>query len=357
MTPQRQINIAVSVSKAFLAQALEVVFDRDYYFDPERRREIDVRCHAYVRAHLSDLGAFYTESNLGRNAFFSDEQILIGGIQPNMILGMLLGAEFIPAIGGDADISANCWAGKSVSELPSPADLPGHPLIREFDEQIRMAQRAGLVPVPPFFWDRSGRAAVHGALTTAQKFLGEEVFVNMLTEPEQVWQIMRWITEANIVLVRHFVESCGITVAGVHVGECSSCMLGPVEWAQFVVPTLERVGMELGPVRLHSCGASNHILAAARQIQGLYSLDLGGETSLAKVRGLFGPDFEVSIAPPVKLLNGGSVHALMDWTSRVLTENQGGKLEVLCHLEPQYPLDTLRQWHHEISSASDQGNT
>ena len=84
--PQEHFSLATSVSKAFLAQALGVVFDRAYYFDHQQRRETDGRCHAYVSEHLRDLDAFYTESNLGRKAYFSPDQILIGGIQPNLIL-------------------------------------------------------------------------------------------------------------------------------------------------------------------------------------------------------------------------------------------------------------------------------
>jgi hypothetical protein len=346
---QEQFGVAVSVSKALLAQALGVAFDRAYYFDTRRRRETDARCHEYVDEHLSDLDAFYTESNLGRKTYFHSGQILIGGIQPNLILGMLLGAEFIPAACGDADISPNCWAGMPAADLPAEAALLAHPLIRQLDEQIQTVEREGeLTAIPPFFWDGSGRAAVHGALTTAQKFLGEQVFVDLLTEPDRVRQVMEWITDANIALVRHYAGLCGIALAGVHVGECSSCMLGPVEWEEFVAPTLQRVRRELGPVRLHSCGASNHILPAARRLHGVYSLDLGGETSLAKVRELFGRDFEVNIAPPVKLLMGGSVAALMEWTMKVLAENQAGKLLILYHLEPQYPLDTLREWHDKL---------
>ena len=337
------------MSKSFLAQALGIAFDRAYYFDHLRRYEIDAGCHEYVAKHLNDLDVFYTESNLGRKAYFSPDQILIGGIQPNLILGMLLGAEFIPAASGDADISQNCWDGRSLADLPSSAALLEHPLIRQFDEQIIAVQRAGkLVPVPPFFWDRSGRAAVHGALTTAQKFLGEQVFMDLLAEPERVRRVMEWITEANIVLVRHYAQLCGINITGVHVGECSSCMIGPAEWEEFVAPTLERVGRELGQVRLHSCGASDHILEAAHNIKGLYSLDLGGETSLARVRELFGPELEVSIAPPVKLLAGGSLAELMAWTTNVLQDNQDGNLVILYHLEPQYPLPTLRAWRREL---------
>ena len=154
-----------------------------------------------------------------------------GGIQPNLIVGMLLGAEFIPAPCGDADITPACWAGKPVEALPQPETLVEHPLIRVLDQQIRVVQSERMCsPIPPFFWDASGRAAVHGSLTTAQKFLGEEVFMDLLMDPDRVHRVMRWICEANIVLVRHFAALAGIEIESVHVGECSSCMVGAGEW-------------------------------------------------------------------------------------------------------------------------------
>jgi hypothetical protein len=345
----KHFELQASVSKAFLAQALGVRFDRAYYFDPFLRRDVDARCHQYVAEHLGDLDPFYTESNLGRKAYFSPNQVLVGGIQPNLLLGLLLGAEFIPSESGDADISPCCWAGQPLDGLPRPGTLLEHPVIREFDEQIRVLQRdKSLHPIPPFFWDSSGRAAIHGALTTAQKFLGEQVFMDMLVEPKRVRQAMDWITEANLVLVRHFAARCGIEIRSVHVGECSSCMIGPAEWEAFVVPTLERVGRELGPVRLHSCGPSEHILAPARKTHALGSLDLGGTTPLARVRELFGLDLPVSIAPPVKLLTNGSLDELMTWTQGVMTSNQGGRLAMVYHIEPQYPLAPLRAWHSSL---------
>jgi hypothetical protein len=346
---RRGLTLETSVSKAFLSQALGISFDRAYYFDPFLRRQIDARCHAFAQEHLGDLEAFHTESNLGRQSYFDPRQILVGGIQPNLILGLLIGAQFIPAAGGDADISPACWAGKPLEDLPPPEKLPEHPLIRQFDGQIRAVQQEGqLQPIPPFFWDASGRAAIHGALTTAQKFLGEQVLLDMLVGPQRVRDAMNWITGANIVLVRHFAALAGIPIRELHVGECSSCMVGAAEWDSFVGPTLERFGRELGPIRLHSCGPSNHLLPAARKIKPLRSLDLGGETSLAQVRALFGLDFPVSIAPPVKLLAGGSLEALWDWTQRVLADNQGGELVILYHLEPQYPLPVLRQWRAKL---------
>lgn len=342
----KAIGLETSVSKAFMAQALGVAFDRPYYFDPLLRHSIDQRCQEYLDRTHPALNALFTESNLGRKPFVHPSQVLVGGIQPNMILGMLLGAAFVPSPAGDADITPACWAGKPIGDLPSPGDLTTHPLIREFDQQIRSIQEEGrLQPVPPFFWDSSGRAAIHGPLTTAQKFLGEEVFLDMLTDPARVHQMMDWIAEASISLVRHYANLCGIQIRAVHVGECSSCMVGAREWESFVIPRLNQIGAALGPVRLHSCGQSGHILEPARKIDRLHALDLGGETSLRRVRELHGTDLPVSMAPPVKLLAAGSLAGLQEWSLKVAEDNGRGSLTIVHHLEPQYPLPAILAWH------------
>jgi len=344
--PSRTVpKVETSVSKAFMADALGVAFDEAYYFDPSVRRLVDARCHAHAARVLSDLDAVFTESNLGRKDHIRPDQVLVGGIQPCLILGMILGAEFVPSPGGDADISPGCWADRPVEDLPRPDDLLDHPVVRRFDAQIRAVQgEGGLTPVPPFFWDASGRAAIHGALTSAQKLLGEGFLADLLTEPYRARRAMDWITGACIVLVRHYAALCGIRIRDVHVGECSSCMVGCGEWEDFVAPTLARIGAELGPVRLHSCGPSDHILDAVHRIPGLHSLDLGGETSVARVRELWGDAFPLSVAPPVKLLAAGDADALRAWTADLLAANGRGDLVILYHIEPQYPLAALRAW-------------
>jgi hypothetical protein len=89
---------------------------------------------------------------------------------------------------------------------------------------------------------------------------------------------------------------------------------------------------------------------AFQKVEHLHSLDVGGETSLSLVRAAFGPDFPVSIAPPVKLLASGSLAELKAWTLNVLADNQGGNLVILYHLEPQYPLQKLLAWRSWLVS-------
>jgi len=188
-------------------------------------------------------------------------------------------------------------------------------------------------------------------MTTAQKFLGESVFLDMMTNPEFVKRIADWIIEAYIVLVKHFADLADVEVTSVHVGECSSCMVGSQLFGDFVVPGLNRIGETLGPVRLHSCGQSDHVLETCRDnVPALCSLDIGGETSVAKIRRLFGRDFPISIAPVVTDLSSDSPDAALCWLDRVLKDNDGENLTVLCHIEPEYSLKTLRSLYKKISS-------
>ena len=218
------IRIAGSVSKGWLAKELGVAFERSYYFDPNQRHAVDRQCNDYVQQQLGDLGLVYTESNLGRREYHASDQVVVGGIQPNLIVGMLLGAEFRPADDADADISKECLAGADLTALPDPQTLLAQPLVAQFDQQIRSLRQApapGRRPIPPFFWDSSGRAAVHGAMTTGLKFLGDRFFLDMVTDPARCHQLVGWLTEVSVVLVTHFARSADLPITGM-----------PVKWIQ-----------------------------------------------------------------------------------------------------------------------------
>ncbi|TKJ36418.1 MAG: hypothetical protein CEE38_11415 [Planctomycetes bacterium B3_Pla] len=338
------ITISGTLSKAWMAKALGVAFDRDYYFEPQRRHAIDCRCNEYAAERFGGMRLFYSESNLGQIDYWDKSQILIGGIQPNMILGMLLGADFVAAANRDADISPCCLAQKNPADLPPPDSLLDHPLITLFDEQIRRVQsdsQEQLSPVPPFYWDLSGRATIHGVLTSAQKFVGETIFMDMISEPQRCSKIMDWIADAYIVLCRHFSQIADLPITSVHVGECSSCLVSPELLERFVIPAISKIGAELGPVRLHSCGPSTDYLGAFCKIKNLCSLDLGGDTSIERAREVFGKEMKISIVPLPQDMSAESTDPILKWAKRILNENDGGNLEYIYHLESAYNIETI----------------
>ena len=339
------ITISGTLSKGWMAKVLGVRFDSDYYFDPDRRYAVDCKCNEYASAQFPGMRLFYSESNLGQIDYWSENQIQIGGIQPNMILGMLLGADFVPNDRYDADITPGCLSGKDLDELPVMGGLLDHELVKLFDEQIQQIKNdpsRQLRVIPPFFWDTSGRATIHGVLTSAQKFLGEEFFMAMITEPELCWDIMDLIGKAFIVLCRHFSEIADLPITSVHVGECSACIVSPELIEKFVVPVTSKIGKELGPVRLHSCGPSTNHLQAFSKITNLYSLDLGGDTSIRKARQIFGKDMLISVAPLPRDMLNENTEPILNWAKRIVEENEGGNLAFVYHVEEDYNIGTIR---------------
>jgi hypothetical protein len=338
------ITISGTISKAWMAKTLGVKFDREYYLNPDIRYLVDSLCNEYALEHFGDMRLFYSESNLGQIDYWNKDQIQIGGIQPNMILGMLLGADFVPQDDKDADITPNPLADIDPCDLPSPDSLLAHPLINLFDDQIHEMQSISdkkLCPIPPFFWDKSGRATIHGTMTTAQKLIGENIFVDMMTRPQRCLEIMHWIAEAFVVLCRHFSQTANLPITGVHIGECSSCMVGPELIEQFVVPVTSMIGKELGPVRLHSCGPSTNHLEAFSKITNLHSLDLGGDTSISKVREVFGKEMLISVSPLPNDMSAESTEPILHWAKKIYEENNGGSLEYIYHLEAGYNVNTI----------------
>jgi len=335
------ITITGTLSKAWMNRALGVTFDRDYYFDAAKRYTVDCQCNEYAAATFPGMAVFYSESNLGRIDYWDKNQVLIGGIQPNMILGMLLGAAFVPADDRDADITPGCLKNLAPGDLPAPEALLNHNLVRLFDKQIRSQRKRQLRPIPPFFWDSSGRAAIHGVLTTAQKLCGETIFMDMLTEPARCTGLLNWIADAYVVLCRHFAAIADLPIVDVHVGECSCCMISSALVEEFVAPITSRIGAALGPVRFHSCGTSTHLLPALTRIDPLHSLDFGSETSIHKARGIFGDAMPITIAPAPQDMSAETTRPILDWARRVLAENAGGNLGYVFHLEPSYNVETI----------------
>ena len=178
-------------------------------------------------------------------------------------------------------------------------------------------------------------------MTTAQKFLGEGIFMDMIAEPQRCMHIMGWIGDAFTILCRHFSQVADLPITGVHVGECSSCMVSPELIEQFVVPMTSKIGKELGPVRLHSCGPSTNHLQAFSMIENLHSLDLGGDTSIRKARELFDKDMLLSVSPLPKDMSVEKVDSILEWAKRIIDENDGGPLEFIYHLEADYNIDTI----------------
>jgi hypothetical protein len=346
------ITIEASVSKGWLHKNGGFIFDDRYYLDPVHRWEQDSIINKFVREALPGYAIYNMEANLLQAKAVRNNHVLVGAIQPNMILATILGARFSFFEDKDADVS-----GKPLEritrkdELPDLAVILEHPLVRDLENQIKHINesRPDLRVIPPFFWDESGRATIHGIITTSLKLTGDNIMTIMMFDPDLAHAIHQWIVDAYIILVRHFASAGNLPVSSVHVGECAGTMISSELYDDFVVPYISQLGDKLGPVRLHSCGISDHLINAISRIRNLGIIDTGSGTSTGKIRNLMGPDFVIHLAPPMELMMGGVPKSeILGWLGRTLTENGGGPLQIAYHIEPDYEIGNCLAMHDEL---------
>jgi uroporphyrinogen-III decarboxylase len=346
------VKIEASVSKGWLHKHGGFVFTDQYYLDPIFRWEQDKKINHFIRDKFPRFAIYNMEANLVQAKHVKDNQVLVGAIQPNMILATLLGARFSFFEDKDADVLGRPLENiANREELPSPDSILEHSLIKDLEKQIQGIRETHpeLKVIPPFFWDESGRATIHGIVTTSLKLTGDNIMVMMMSDPDLAHAIHQWIVDAYVILIQHFASLGNLTISSVHVGECAGTMISSQLYEDFVVPYISQLGNKLGAVRLHSCGISNHLIAAISHIQNLKIIDTGSGTSIGKIREIMGKEFEINIAPPLEILMEGVPQSeVIHWLDKTLSENQGGPLQIAYHMEPDYDMRNGLVIHEEL---------
>jgi hypothetical protein len=346
------IKVQASVSKGWLYKHGRFIFDEKYYSDPYLRMKQDEACHNFVKSRFPDYPLYNMEDNLVQAEHVVPNMMQIGAIQPNMIIAAALGAKFVYSSDKDSDIEG--FPVKDIShiqQLPSVEEVLSLPFLKELQDQYTNAQK--LYPnckvIPPFFWDISGRATIHGIVTTSMKFIGQEIFVKMMAEPQLVKDIHQWITDVYCSLIKHFSKLGQLQVTSVHVGECSGTMLDEQSYREFVTPYINQLGKKFGAIRLHSCGNADHIINSICEIENLRTIDTGSNTSLAMIRERMGREFEINVFPPVEaLLKGSNPEKIRQWLAQTLKENADGNLKIEYHLESDYEWENCNYIHQEL---------
>lgn len=346
------IIFQASVSKGWLHDHGGFIFDKTYYMDPLYRLEQDRKMNQLTRKIFGEYPIYPMEANLMQAPYVNDRQVLVGGIQPNLILAVLLGAEFVFPPDKDSDVNKQPLQNiEDYGALPTAKEVLNHPLIRQFDDDIQGLKndRPDLEVIPPFFWDSSGRATIHGIITTSFKLIGDEAMMMFFTNPELLKTVHQWITDIYSLLIQHYSDLSGVSVTSVHVGECSGTMISNDQYMEFIVPFVNQFGERFGNIRMHSCGLSNHLIDAFSAIGNIGIIDTGSNTSVKRIREIMGHDFEINLEPPVKLmLKSASSNDMLDWLNKTLEENDGGPLKLALHLESGYGTENCMLIFDEI---------
>ena len=347
------VSIEGSVSIGWLHRRRNFVADESFYFDTDAHHRHFLENQDFTARTFPEYEINFFESNLVQTTAWRRDQVMVGALQPNLILAAALGAALRLPGDKDPDVDGPPLrsAGTDAAARLRGTDLRNAPLVRTFIEQIDAARARwgnSRPIIPPFFWDPSGRATIHGPLTTAQKLVGERLFTDMVDSPDAAGALLDAVTDAYIELCRLFAGRAGMAISEVHVGECSACMLGPAMFEEFVLPRIQRLADALGPCRMHSCGMSDRLLGSFAMIRGLACVNTGSGTAIRRMREIFGPEFRIEIAPLAHALSDGGPEAAARFVDQCIEENGEGPLKIVYHMEPGYPQANCAALHERL---------
>jgi len=333
------ISLLGSVSFGWLNEYGHFAFNERFFMNPLVRLEREQQMHALVAERFPNEPIYNLEAHLVQVEGRQKPVVLVGGLQPNLILGAAVGAEFVFYENKDPDITPMPL--EEMTDVDALADFHWADTwpISIFLEQIQQLREKlddSYTIVPPFFWDTTGRATTHGILTTAQKLIGERIFLEITDNPAFAHEFFAWIVDAYVKLIHLFAEAADMNITGLHTGDCSACMMGADQYDEFVLPHLNDFVQRVGPVRLHSCGHSDHLLDVFKQIDNLASLNVGSNTSVQAIRNKFGP-IRIDLIPDTHLVTSGTPDQVDKWVRQSLKDNGGGDLQFQYHLDLNQP--------------------
>jgi hypothetical protein len=148
-------------------------------------------------------------------------------------------------------------------------------------------------------------------------------------------------------LIELFAREAGFEIDGVHLGVCSACMIGPDQFAEFILPAVQNFGKLYGLVKIHSCGLSDHLTEMFAEIEGLNCLNVGSNTSVAKIRERIG-NVHIDLIPDAQMLTFGTTPEIDRWTRQTVEENGDGELEFQYHMDLLQPEENCLQINKTI---------
>lgn len=130
-----------------------------------------------------------------------------------------------------------------------------------------------------------------GVLNTAQKIRGNEIFVDMLDEPEFAFDLFAHIEDTLSKLARHVQarqRASGVDIGLFSVSNCVVSMISPDMYEKFILPHDVALSRQFARFGMHTCNWNvTPYMVKLTGIEKIDYLDMSAGSDLEKTRGLF----------------------------------------------------------------------
>ena len=221
----------------------------------------------------------------------------IDGVYGILPIPMLYGMQPVYQADNWPDVKADIHMSREEIDSLPPPDPIRAPHIKQLLKQMDWIEaKAGRI---------HGYLNYQGILNIALKVRGNEIFIDMMDDPEWTRRFFRHIMEnmaATAKLVQERQERSGFRTGVFSVSNCVINMVSPAQYEEFVLPLDMELSTRFPTFGVHTCNwDATPYLEPLRKINKMGYLDTGATADLARMKRMFPDTRRCVLYGPVEL--------------------------------------------------------
>jgi hypothetical protein len=325
-----------------------LVFDRDFFYEPERRVSQEQRMRQLLFERFGDLGL--GQASAPRRPIIGP--ILMGS---GYIIQEILGCEITYLEDGNPRVVPRKMSQAEAWELQVPENIELAPAMRPLVALMDALEAE--------FGYLQGDVPLHSLINVGIDLRGEDYFIDLIENPELIAHLHTVISRTIYEVARYVKARTGSTSISVNrtiasfdpsiltLPNCSLQMISPEMYEQHFLEYDIWMGRQLPPVGFHHCGDNAHLFAPHYAKAGAVYLDVGCGSDIAACRAAL-PDAWLGLRlDPVKMLHSTANQAAAA-VEKVLEEHGEPWTKVaLCSINMDYgtPDEAIRAMFQTVA--------
>ena len=272
-------------------KSLGIDFSKAWHVRPE------VRCETSL-SMVRELKRRFGNRPIGRYGDSDDPPDLLTGVFGACTVAAIYGVPIFYSVDNWPNCEHQYFSAKQIDSL-EPPDLERNPFFSALLEQLEwIATETGRI---------EGYVNWQGVLNNAFRLRGEELFVDMLLEPERASRLFDCVATTIIEAARRVYgrqQRSGVEITHFTVSNCLVNMVSPEQYENLLFPFDKRIAESFDSIGVHNCAwnADGYLEHYAR-LPGVSYIDMGIDSNILRARKLFPGARRALMVTPMDLAN------------------------------------------------------
>lgn len=265
----------------------DVRFGREWHENCEFRYDMLMKMKKYLHSMFPKVPEFMPAVN---DKGYDEDCATLSGVYGSKVVAMTYGFDVqFPDNDWPGDVSNRPLAEETLRSL-KPFDPDSNPFMEKLEKQMDDMVRC--------FGRIDGFLNYQGVLNTAQKIRGNDIFIDMLDDPEFASDLFNHIGD-TLSKLAHRVQArqreSGVDIDLFSVSNCVVSMISPDMYEEFILPHDIALSKQFARFGVHTCNWNvTPYMDKLAGIEKMGYLDMSAGSDLEKARRLF-PDARLAI--------------------------------------------------------------